>query len=113
MAFLVIAGIEVMTTSFAEDTSVLIGDEGRSFDGSLRGDYRAEKRVWKGTGLQTAAADYETLRSAVALGAQVSVSGTALPGGAARTMRVRLSGTAYQQDGLGYVLFPSFSLEDV
>lgn len=112
MPFLTIAGIEVDVVELAEDEPILIGDEGRSYDGSLRGDIAAEKRQWQGTGLEVASADYEDLRSAVALGAHVLVAGDALPG-SPRTMRVHLSGGAYIREGTGFKIVPRFSMEDV
>lgn len=112
MPFLKIAGIEVSVTALSEGAPIVIGDEGRSFDGTLRGDIVAEKRQWSGTGLEVARSDYEALRNAVALGAHVSVEGDAIPG-APRTMRVRLGGAEYVQAGTGYYLVPAVAMEDV
>lgn len=112
MPFLKIAGIEVDVVSLAEGAPILVGDEGRSFDGTLRGDIVAEKRQWSGTGLEISRAGYESLRSAIALGAHVTVEGDSIPG-SPRTVRVRLSGGEYVVDGTGYLLIPAFSMEDV
>lgn len=112
MPFLVVAGIEVDVIEMSEDESILIGDEERNYNGSLRGNITAEKRVWKGTGLEIPRADLEAFRSAIALGAHVAVSGDALPG-SPRTMRVRLNGSTYVRDGTDHLLVPAFTLEDV
>lgn len=111
MPFLTIAGIDVSVVEMAEQDPVEVGDEERTYSGTLRGNITTEKRRWQGTGLEVARADYEALRNAVALGAHVTVSGDALP--ASRTMRVRLSGGEYVRDGTSYMLVPGFTLEDV
>lgn len=112
MPFLTIAGIEVDVVEMAENESLLIGDEERTYNGTLRGNIDTEKRIWQGTGLEVSRVDYEALRSAVMLGAHVVVSGDSLPG-SPRTMRVRLQGSAYVREQTGYLLIPAFVLEDV
>ena len=111
MPFLTIAGITVSVTEIRERDPIVVGDEGRSYDGSLRGDITGEKRVWEGTGLEASQADYEALRAAVALGAHVAVAGDGIPG-APRTMRVRLNGGSYVRDNASFLIVPSFTMED-
>lgn len=53
-----------------------IGEQGRTFDGGLYSQVRAEKRRWTGTTSFLSAAQVTTLRNAIALDAVVSVTDT-------------------------------------
>lgn len=110
MPFLTIAGIDVLVTDLSEQEPTLIGDTGRSFNGTWRGDTSGEIRAWRGTALEVAASDYHALRSAVRRGT-VEVQGDSIYGGWSRTMRVTMAGS-YVRDGASYLVVPGFTMED-
>jgi hypothetical protein len=112
MAFIVVNGtIELPVVDISENDPILLGDEGRSSDGTHRGDISGEKRSWSIMWCEMTTTEYETLRAAVALLVPVTITGDALPG-APRTMIVRLSRAPYLRNGTGVVRDLSATLED-
>lgn len=80
MAFLIVAGITVLVapTGAVKKSPERIGTSTRAFAGNLRTTVRAEKRSWQFTTKWIIDADAAALETAVANGAHVACSGTAL-----------------------------------
>jgi hypothetical protein len=77
MAFLTIAGttIGVSVSSATQKESTRIGSDSRAYSGAYRSTVRAEKRVWEVTTKHLSTSEEAALRTATALGAQVTVNG--------------------------------------
>lgn len=75
-----IAGTDLYCTDGGEGDPILIGEESRSFSGTLRNSVRGQKRTFSGVSSPTAEATWDTLRAAVDNGEQVTVSGEILSG---------------------------------
>lgn len=80
MAGITIAGIDLDLQEGGETDPIPIGDQSRAYAGNLRSSIRGEKRTFSGTSSPTAEATWDSLRAAVAQGAQVAVSGVVLSG---------------------------------
>ena len=98
MAFLTIAGttVEVSTKSTGERAPIYIGDKARAFDGTLRNTYRATKRQWTFQTPRIPAATATAIRTSIANGTIVAVSGDAM-GGVSVNCVVTISGSPYQR----------------
>ena len=95
MAFLTIDGdLNLQVVEISEQESLLIGDEARADDGTLRGAITDEKRRWHASLNEMTEATLNTLRSRIALGAHVSMTGDAV-GGTIYTVRVKLRDAPY------------------
>lgn len=112
MAFFTIAGISPSTTDFSEEEAISIGDETRSDSGQLRAAITTEKRRFRVKLLEVALSTFDTLRAAIDLGAQVTMTGDCI-GGSSITVRAKMSGAEYQKDGLSFLVSASLQIEQV
>lgn len=88
MASLTIAGTALDCSEGGEGQPILIGESSRAYAGSLRNSERGQKRTFSVTTIPYVEATKDTVLAAIAQGAQVTCSGTAL-GGDSLTMQVR------------------------
>ena len=79
MSALTIAGIALEIQDGGEGEPISIGEQSRSFAGGLRGVIRDEKQIFNFTTMPTTSAVWVSLKLAIASGAHVAVSGTAIP----------------------------------
>ena len=95
MSVLVIAGITVplARSGITKKAPERVGNSSRAFAGNLRSTWRVEKRVWGVTTQWLTDSDAAAIEAAVALGAQVTCSGTLLP--ASLTCEVEVSDGQY------------------
>jgi hypothetical protein len=80
MAALTVAGIALEIADGGEDAPVFLGEVSDSFSGIERNSVRGQKRVFSFITAPTVEATWDTLRAAVAEGAQVTCSGVLLSG---------------------------------
>lgn len=80
MAGITIAGVALDLQEGGESDPISIGEQSRAYAGNLRSSVRGEKRAFSGVTSPTLEATWDSLRAAVAQGAQVTVSGAILSG---------------------------------
>lgn len=90
MSALTIAGTALEIAEGGEDPPVFVGEVSDSFSGIERNSVRGQKRAFSFVTAPTVEATWDTLRAAVAEGAQVTCSGTLLSGDSI-TARVQVS----------------------
>lgn len=90
MSAITVAGTALDCTDGGEGEPILIGDESRSFNGTMRNSVRAQKRTISFVTIPTLEATWDTLRAACALRAQVTVTGP-IPSNDTLTCSIRLS----------------------
>lgn len=110
--FLRLGSITLQVEEIEERTPEPIGDEARSFSGSLRGAISAEKRSWRVRLYDMSESDYQTFRSATNLAQQVTATGTAL-NSAFVTVRVELDSADYVHDGASHLRAVAFTMDEV
>jgi hypothetical protein len=96
MAFLTISGVTypVVEGGASEQEPVRIGSVNRAFSGLIRSSVRSEKRVRTFKVIELTQAQYETLRTTVAMGQVVNVGGTIM--GTTRPCWVTVTGVEPQ-----------------
>lgn len=97
MPGITIAGTALELNEGGEGEVIFIGEESRAYAGGLRSSIRSQKRTFTGTTVPTAEATWDTLRAAIANGAQVTASGVVLSGD---TITASVKATAKPAPGL-------------
>lgn len=100
MAWLTIAGIDleiVADNSAQRNAPVLVGERARTFNGTLRSSLRATKRSWAFLTKNMLLTDIDTLATAVADDAIVTVAGTPI-GASSISAMVTITGLHYVAD---------------
>lgn len=105
-----IAGTTIDLQEGGEGEPISIGEQSRAFAGNLRSSVRGEKRTFSGVSAPTLEATWDTLRAAVAQGAQIAVSGPTLSGDSI-TASVKMSAKAIP--GLPGFMYITVSGEEV
>jgi len=111
MPFMTVAGITLSVTDVREEESEIIGEISRTFNGTLRSQVRAEKRAWSASILEMTSANFETLRSAVAMGVSVTVAGDFIP--SSIVAKVRITQGMYEKDGTTFLKTPNIRITQV
>jgi len=115
--YLVIASLVVPIAEgqFKENEREKAGSQTRAFAGNLRSTERWNKRSWSATTALMLSADIATLKTAVQLGAQVTVSGDAMGGSV--TCVVTIGETAdtstASTDALGFMRTLALTIREV
>ncbi len=80
MAALTVAGTALELSEGGEGDPIYIGEEAETSSGSLRNAVTGQKRTFSFVTVETIEATWDTLRAAIANGAQVTCSGSILSG---------------------------------
>lgn len=111
MAFLTVAGVDLLVTQMVEREPEKIGESKRAYSGRLRSNVLTVKRVWDVTVYDVDDADYQTFFDAVSLGQQVACSGDALD--AAYTCEIEIQNAPFIRVRDDFVRQFSFTMRQV
>lgn len=111
MAFLEIAGTAYDVIEMSEDAVGVYGDEVRTYNGRLRSNISAVKRVWTVRLNEMSDTTYRALRNTVETGNQLTVQGDALE--AAYTCRISVLDGDYIRNKSSFLRGIRLRLEQV